>query len=53
MESSGKKMSSVLYVHGLAADLFCDRGMHLKATVFKATLYLNIEMSVYLVAKRF
>jgi len=32
----GKKMSSVLRIHGLAADLFCDHGMHLKATVFKA-----------------
>ena len=53
VESSGKKKSSVLCVHGLTANLFCDHGTHLKATVFKATLCLNIEMSVYLVAKSF
>lgn len=33
----GEKKSSVLYIHGLASDLFCDHGMHLKATIFKAT----------------
>lgn len=33
--SGGKKPSSILYVHGLAADLFCDYSMQLKATVFK------------------
>lgn len=33
--SGGKKTSSMLYVHGLAADLLCDYSMQLKATVFK------------------
>lgn len=48
-----EKESHLCSVFSLAADLFCDHGMHPKATVCKAAQYLNTEMSISLVAKSF